>query len=125
MDDIDDFFGDDACDAFVSGIKFEAPSQSDDADSKKEMIKSLLENEELLIQSLLGQNAEEETKKGKFSGLSETKTVEILKESEPAGHLYSKDTAFLSMFIKDNRRKDSYQRSDLLDIARMLIKQSA
>jgi hypothetical protein len=27
MDDIDNFFGEDACDAFVSGLKIEAPHE--------------------------------------------------------------------------------------------------
>ncbi len=31
MDDIDGFFGDDACDAFVSGIKFEATAKDDES----------------------------------------------------------------------------------------------
>jgi hypothetical protein len=65
MDDIDNFFGEEACDAFVSGIKIE-PGQED----REEVAKQLIENEEMLTYSLLGPNAEEDSKKGKYSGLS-------------------------------------------------------
>lgn len=61
MDDIDNFFGEDACDAFVSGIKFDVDG---DVEGKKDFAKDLIDNEDMLLQSILGSNYE--MKEGKL-----------------------------------------------------------
>ena len=38
MNDFDDLFGDDACDAFVSGLKVEELSPEEEKESKREFI---------------------------------------------------------------------------------------
>lgn len=64
MDDLDDFFGDDAVDAFVNGIKFDVntsdPSMyaalggDHNKQDKLEFASALIENDELLLGALLG-----------------------------------------------------------------------
>lgn len=44
MNDMDDYFGDDACDAFVEGIKIDAVDDGD----KREFARNLIENEDML-----------------------------------------------------------------------------
>lgn len=46
MDDIDNFFGEDACDAFVSGMNVDI---QDDHTHKEEFARDLIENEEMLL----------------------------------------------------------------------------
>ena len=60
MDDLDAYFGDDACDAFVSGLKV------DDCDGldKQGYAQKLIENDDLLLASLAGK-PEEQKKIGK------------------------------------------------------------
>jgi hypothetical protein len=60
MDDLDAYFGDDACDAFVSGLTFD----NFDGLDKKGFAQKLIENDDLLLLSLAGK-PEEQKKIGK------------------------------------------------------------
>jgi hypothetical protein len=118
MDDIDNYFGEDACDAFVSGIKIDG---LDDGD-KREFAKNLIENEDMLKQSVLGANYE--MKEGTFIKMTPQSVVDTLVGCELAGIMYPKDKNLVQSFITENRRKDNYNKQDLLDIAKMLIKRN-
>ncbi len=60
MDYLDAYFGDDACDAFVSGLTFD----NFDGLDKKGFAQKLIENDDLLLHSLAGK-PEEQKKIGK------------------------------------------------------------
>lgn len=76
----------------------------------------------MLLFSVFGPKVEEDSKKGKYNGLSLAGVVDILKKSELAGHMYQGDAGFINNFVLDNRKKASYDRADVLDLAKMLIK---
>jgi hypothetical protein len=129
MDDLDAYFGDEAVDAFVSQINMEGF----DGNEKHEFAAKLLENDDLLLGSLGGK--EEEKKAGKvlmkrtaapaqFSKMAIKDITNVIFVSELAGVMYPKDQMFINNFILDNRKKDTYDKQDLLDLTRMLIKTS-
>ncbi len=129
MDDLDAYFDDAACDAFVSQLTFDAF----EGNEKVEFAAKLMENDELLLGSLSGK-AEEQKKLGKvvvkksnnasYSKLPLKELVSVIFSSELAGVFYPKDQIYINNFILDNRKKDTYEKQDLLDLTRMLIKTS-
>ena len=62
MDDLDAYFGDEACDAFVSGLKLDDFEGLD----KQGYAQKLIENDDLLLCSLAGK-PEEQKKIGKVT----------------------------------------------------------
>ena len=129
MDDLDAYFDDEACDAFVSQITFDAF----EGDEKHQFAAKLIENDELLLGSLAGK-PEEQKKFGKvvvkksapaaYTKMPIKDLVNVIFNSELAGVFYPKDQVFINNFVLDNRKKDNYEKQDLLDLTRMLIKTS-
>jgi len=65
MDNIDDFFTDDAVNAFVGGINVDVTGivgGVEDAESKKDLAQALLENDDMVLSSLLGDGYEKDLK---------------------------------------------------------------
>ena len=124
MDDIDQYFDDAACDAFVQGMNFDmgGTGASLDETGKREFGNTLLESDETLYASLIGPNYEKEIKEGWFSKLSEEETIHLLENSELSGVFFAKDTQVIRDFLIENLHKDKYSHTDLLVITRMLIK---
>ena len=62
MDDLDNFFGDDAADAFVNGLKFDMNDpnnmNTEGREVKHEFAQALLDSDDLLYNSLFGDNYE-------------------------------------------------------------------
>jgi hypothetical protein len=127
MDDLDDYFGDEACDAFVSGLKFD----NFDGLDKQGFAQKLIENDDLLLHSLAGK-PEEQKKIGKvmvskgsdsqFQKMTLKELVVAIQRCELSGHMYPKDEMYINNFVLDNRKKDTYTKQDILDLTRMLIK---
>jgi pyrrolidone-carboxylate peptidase len=92
-----------------------------------------MENDELLLGSLAGK-PEEQKKLGKvvvkksnnatYSKMPVKDLVNVIFNSELAGVFYPKDQIYINNFILDNRKKDTYEKQDLIDLTRMLIKTS-
>jgi len=73
MDHIDDFFNDAAVNAFANGINVDVSGivgGVEDEESRKELAQALLESDEMLLSSLLGDGYEEDLKTGKYSHLT-------------------------------------------------------
>lgn len=96
MDDLDNYFDDAACDAFVSQLTFDAF----EGNEKQEFAAKLIENDELLLGSLAGK-PEEQKKFGKvmvkksnnaaYSKMPIKEMVTVMVNSELAGVFYPKD----------------------------------
>ncbi|TNV82340.1 hypothetical protein FGO68_gene6913 [Halteria grandinella] len=76
----------------------------------------------MLKQSVLG--SDYEMREGAFVKMTPQFTVDTLYASELASVMYPKDKNMIQAFITENRRKDQYNKQDLLDIAKMLIKRN-
>jgi len=99
------------------------------------VIKKLIEDEDLLLSCLsTNKKPEEEKKFGKivikrkevkpnqFGKMNLKQIVEIISESELSGAFYPKDPIFINNFILEKRKKEVYEKQDLVDLTRMLIK---
>jgi hypothetical protein len=68
MDDIDNFFGDEAADAFVAGLHVDMSGLGEtgagDAESREDFARALLDSDELLLSALIGDNFREKLKTG-------------------------------------------------------------
>ncbi|CDW79530.1 UNKNOWN [Stylonychia lemnae] len=125
MNNIDDFFSDAAVNAFVSGIDVDVTGITGgptDDEGKRELAEALLESDEMLLSSLLGQEFEKDIKAGKYSHLTLDQVAEILYQSELASMMYPKDKTIINGFLTDNKNQQEYHDQDLIDITRMFIK---
>ena len=120
MDDIADYFGEDAVDAMVQNLNI----AEDSDDYKRQFAQDLMASEEMLLQALLGPNAEQDIKEGKADNLTLPQVVEILHTSELADMLYPKGKFILQAMIMENKPMAVYSKEDLADVARILIKLS-
>lgn len=122
MDDIDNFFSQEACDEFVNGIKFDYIATEEAAESKKEFAEALIDSDDLLLSSLLGDKFEDDIKEGKFNKFSKDEIVDILLKSDLAGMMYPKDKKLVDEFVKETLDKPVYERADLIFISKILVK---
>jgi hypothetical protein len=101
MDDLDNFFGQDACNAFVAGMQFDYMHTEEAEENKKEFAQALIENDDLLLSSLYGQNYESDIKAGKFNKMSLDGMSSQLFGCELCGMFYPKDRKVIEDLIKD------------------------
>ncbi len=106
MDDIDAFFTEEACQAFLSGVNVDVSGivGADDQESKKDFAQALMENDDLAYGSLIGDGYENNLKAGKYNKLSLDEVVDIFSKSEMADTFFPKDKAAITDFINDNRK---------------------
>lgn len=81
-----------------------------------------MENDDLALGSLLGDGYEGNIKAGKYSKLSLDEVVDLFSKSEMADTFFPKDKQLIADFVNDNRKKDIYDQTDLLDLTRMFVK---
>ena len=123
MDDLDDYFGDDAANAFVDGLQLNnIHTEQDDESRKADFAQALMENDDIVLSSVLGERYEEESKKGKFAKLSANDIIEYLFTSELAGMLYPKDKETIEKFIAENKNQETYNEGDVVALTRMFVK---
>ncbi len=131
MDDLDAYFGDDAVNAFVNALDVNLD------EDKGEFARKLVEDEEFLLSCLSSNKKPEEEKKvgkvimkrlmgggktSEFSKMNIKQLVDTIANSEIAGAFFPKDPVYINNFVLDSRKKDVYEKQDLIDITRMLIK---
>ena len=57
-----------------------------------------------------------------FGKMNIKQLVDTIANSEIAGALFPKDPVYINNFVLDSRKKDVYEKQDLIDLTRMLIK---
>ena len=70
MDDIDAFFGEEACDEFVKGINLDYMMDEAAEEGKRDFAQAFLDQEDVLLASVLGQTYESLIKNGLFNHLT-------------------------------------------------------
>ncbi len=84
MDDLDDFFGNDAVDAFVQGMDFNSilGSQMGSAEeiheARAEFVEALLANDDLIFSSTLGPDFEQQIKDGAYNGMERELLIDLI-----------------------------------------------
>ena len=57
-----------------------------------------------------------------FGKMNIKQLVDTIANSEIAGALFPKDPVYINNFVLDSRKKDIYEKQDLIDLTRMRIK---
>ena len=115
-DDLDQFFGDEACDEFVKGITVEIGDEdqkflekldkaSQSKEDKEVFAALLVENDQMLKSAVFGMDQSQEFEIDQPRNLEET--VEILLASKLAGMLITDDKNQMTSFI--NERFDHFK----------------
>ena len=61
-------------------------------------------------------------KVSEFGKMTIKQLVDTISNSEIAGTIFPKDPVYINNFVLDSRKKDVYEKQDLIDLTRMLIK---
>ncbi len=76
----------------------------------------------MLQQSVFGAAYEDEIATGMYDNMSKADVAELLIKSDLSPMMYPKDKEVILKFIEENKINDSYDKTDVLDIVRMLLK---
>lgn len=127
MDDLDNFFGDDAADAFCANLDLNLDHadqnmmayafDTETGDSKNEFREALMTNDELMHASLFDGKGEDIDKK---EGLNQEEAGKLIFESPLADQFYPKDKAII-MSAVEAEKKEKYLSKDIIGLVRGIM----
>ena len=127
MDDLDDFFGNDAVDAFVSGMDFNQilgahnGNEVEAQEARAEFVEALLENDGLIYSTTLGPDYEKHIKDGMYRDMEREKIIDLIYLSSLAGPFYPKDQKTIDKQVEQNGKEKNFDEKDMLEVTKQLL----